>query len=68
VLFLGSRISLAISAVVDEASNFLGEPVANLAELVMSTVDSVWVMTESTVASVHLEVVRSPGFGSVDRS
>jgi hypothetical protein len=66
VVFLDSGIGLAVRLDVDEASDLLGETVADITQLLAATVDLVRVVAVSTLASVHLEVVGGPGLGSVD--
>lgn len=66
VVLLSSRVGVAVRFKIDVTSNFLSQTVTHVTELLMFAVDLVRVVAVGTLASVHLEVVSSPGLGSVD--
>lgn len=60
VVLLHGAVCLAVRELVEEGCNILGETVADLAELVVVTVDLVWVAAVSTFLCMCLEVVSGP--------
>lgn len=66
VVFFHGRVCLSIGLVVDEASDFLGQAVAGIAELFVVAVHLKGVVAVGALAGVHLEVISRPALRGVD--
>jgi len=66
VVLFDSRVDGSVGLLVNVPSHLLGEPVADVAELLVVAVDLVWVVAVGTLPGVHLKVVGCPALGGVD--
>jgi hypothetical protein len=68
VVLFNSGVGGSVGLLVDEASDFLGQAVADIAELLVVAVDLVGVVAVGALPGVHLEVVGGPALGRVYRT